>query len=121
MHDPAYIAIDDDGYLALYWGDGTETEKYVIARGARATEGPTLIQAIEDLKLWAEDNGYDIIVPMYDMEASDVEIDLPESDAAILDYDEIDTMLDNLDSLDSYQDYHDYEIPPDADYDPPSG
>lgn len=34
--EPAYIAIGDDGYLTLYWGDGTEAQKIVLARGPRA-------------------------------------------------------------------------------------
>lgn len=93
----AYIAIGDDGHVTLYWGDGTESEKHVILRGPRARDNHELVVIVENLKAWAESHGYVVIVPAYDLEAPEVEIDLPASDAEHLTRDEVDALLDDLD------------------------
>jgi hypothetical protein len=96
MREPAYIAIADDGHLTLFWGDGTEDQKYVILQGPLAPQGRELVKVIEDMKAWAEDNGYVVIVPAYDLEAPDVEIDLPDEEAKSIDLDEVDALLDDV-------------------------
>ncbi|NDJ74780.1 MAG: hypothetical protein GYB65_00860 [Chloroflexi bacterium] len=96
MQEPAYIAIGPDGHVTLYWGDGTEEEKYVILRGPRATGGQELAETMEDLKAWAEDNGYVVVVPSYDLEATPVTIDIPAEEVDAIDLDEVDDLLDDL-------------------------
>lgn len=66
-YEPAYIAIDDEGYLTLFWGDGTEEERYTLLRGPLAGTGQQLIADIEAIKNWAEDQGYTIVVPSHDL------------------------------------------------------
>jgi hypothetical protein len=96
MREEAYIAIGDDGYVTLYWGNGSEPEKYVILRGRRAQSGPDLVDAILELKTWAEDNGYIVIVPAYDLEAPDVAIEVDEEEVENINLDEVDDLLDDL-------------------------
>ena len=96
MREPAYIAIGKDGHVTLYWGDGTEERKEVILRGPRPASGQELILIIEDLKAWAEDNGYTVIVPAYDLEAPDMQIELPEDEADAITLDDVDDLLDDL-------------------------
>jgi hypothetical protein len=104
MPDPAYIAIADDGHITLFWGDGTEPYKEVILRGPRVTDHRELILVIEDMKAWAEDHGYVVVVPAYDLEATDIEIELPEEDAEHLTMADVDDLLDDLDMADDYDD-----------------
>jgi hypothetical protein len=96
MREPAYIAIANDGHITLFWGDGTEEQKNVILRGPRATHGRELVEMIEEMKAWAEENGYVVVVPAYDLEVPDMEIEMPEEEAGNLDTGEIDTMLEDL-------------------------
>lgn len=96
MSEPAYIALDKDGHVAVFWGDGTEAYKEIILRGPRPADSQELIAIIEDLRLWAEGEGFIVIVPAYDLEVPDMEIDLPEEDAAILTPDDVDDLLDDL-------------------------
>jgi hypothetical protein len=96
MSEPAYIALDKDGYVAVFWGDGTEAYKEVILRGPRPTNSQELVAIIDHLRLWAEDEGYTVVVPAYDLEVPDIEIDLPEEDAEILTPDDVDDLLDDL-------------------------
>lgn len=96
MRQPAYIAIADDGHVTLYWGDGTEDEKHIIIQGPRAQPGRELVQVVLELKEWAEANGYQIVVPTYDLEAPDVEIDLPDEEVDEIDMDDVDDLLDDL-------------------------
>ena len=96
MSTPAYIAMDDEGVITLYWGDGTEDEKSVIARGRRPAEGQDLLEAIEELKTWAEDEGYTVIVPAYDLEVPNLRIDITDEEADEIDLDDVDDLLDDL-------------------------
>ncbi|MBN1564202.1 MAG: hypothetical protein JXA10_10205 [Anaerolineae bacterium] len=96
MNEPAYVALDKDGHVAVFWGDGTEAHKEVILRGPRPANSQELVAMIEDLRLWAEDEGYTVVVPAYDLEVPDIEIDLPEEDAAIITPDDVDDLLDDL-------------------------
>jgi len=113
MPDPAYIAIADDGHLTLFWGDGTEAYKEVILRGPRVTDHRELILMIEDMKAWAEDHGFVVVVPAYDLEATDIEIDLPEEEAERLTIEDVDDLLDDLDRTDDYDNGADW-IPYDS-------
>ena len=96
MSEPAYIALDKDGHVAVFWGDGTESRKEIIIRGPRPTNSQEMIIIIEDLRLWAEGDGYTVVVPAYDLEVLDIDIDLPDKDAEILTADDIDDLLDDL-------------------------
>lgn len=96
MREPAYITIAEDGRLALFWGDGTEPERIALLRGPRATGGQELIQIIEEMTAWADENGYDVIVPARDLVIPPV--DLSISDQEIQNYrdDEVYDLLDHL-------------------------
>jgi len=99
MRETAYIAINDDGYVTLFAGDGTEEFKTIIARGRRAVAGRALADAIEELTIWAEDNGYHVVVPAYDLHAADIELEMPEDEIEAIDLDEVDALFDDLDHL----------------------
>ena len=96
MPDPAYIAVADDGHITLYWGDGTEDVKEVIWRGPRPRDNREQLAIIEDLKAWAEDHGYVVIVPAMDLEYTEIELDLTADDEANLTPRDVDTLLDDL-------------------------
>ena len=113
MREPAYIAIANDGHVTLFWGDGTEEQKYPILRGPRAKHGRELVETIEAMKAWAEENGYQVVVPAYDLEVPDMEIDVPEYEIDQIDLDEVDDLLDTLFDAGEYDDYDAYD---DEDY-----
>ncbi len=96
MHEPAYIAIGQDGHVTLFWGDGTEDYKEIILRGPRPHNHEEMILIIEDLRAWAEDHGYRVIVPAVDLEYTEIEIDLTEEDELNLTPDDVDHLLDDL-------------------------
>ena len=98
--EPAYIAIGDDGYLTLYWGDGTEAQKIVLARGPRAGSGPLLMEDIELLCLWAWEQGYEVVTPAYDLAAPPIALEPTQDDLERLDPGEIEALLDDLNHLD---------------------
>jgi hypothetical protein len=68
---PAYIVVDDDGHLTLYEGDGTEPEKIILWQGPQVTDHHELAQLVEELTAWAEANGLEIVVPIYDLSVTD--------------------------------------------------
>lgn len=111
--EPAYIALDQSGHVTLFWGDGTEAYKEVIRQGPRPTSSEEMITLIEELKAWAEDEGYTVIVPAVDLELPDIEIDLADDDPDIT-LDDVDDLLDDLlmaedeRSYDEDDDYEDY-------------
>lgn len=96
MHEPAYIAVADDGHVTLYWGNGTEDVKEAILRGPYPRDGQERLAIIEDLKAWAEDHGYIVIVPEMDLEYTDIELELTEEDELNLTPDDVDDLLDDL-------------------------
>lgn len=108
MPDPAYIAIADDGHLTLFWGDGTEPYKEVILRGPRITDHRELIRGVEDIRAWAEDHGFVVVVPAYDLEVTDIELELPEEEAERLTMEDVDDLLDDLDMADDFNDEADW-------------
>jgi hypothetical protein len=93
MHTPAYIALGEDGHVTLYWGDGTEEAKHPILQGPRPTSSQDLLAIIQEMKAWAEENGYVVVVPSIDLEAPDIKLDITEHDAEILDEDEVIDLL----------------------------
>lgn len=101
MTEPAYITIGDDGYLTLYWGDGAEVQKIILARGPRARSGPGLIADIEALRWWAWEQGYEVVTPAYDLEAPPIALEPTQADLERLDPGEIEALLDDLDELDA--------------------
>jgi hypothetical protein len=99
-YTPAYIEIAEEGRVTLFWGDGTEAHKEVILRGPRVRDNRELYKVIEELKAWAEDNGYTVVVPAYDLEVPDMEIDLPDREAHTLTREDIDGLIDDLHTAD---------------------
>jgi hypothetical protein len=99
MYHPAYIIIGDDGHVTLYEGDGTEDYKEIILRGPRVTNSREFVDVIEEMKAWAEENGYTVIVPAYDFEPPHViEIEIPDDEAEQITYDDVDDLIDDLDT-----------------------
>lgn len=72
---PAYITLDEAGYLTLYEGDGTEISKTVLWRGPQVADHRELALLVEDLIEWAEAQGYEIVAPAYDLSVSDDDLD----------------------------------------------
>lgn len=96
MQNLAYIAIADDGHVTLFWGDGTEDVKERILRGPRPRDNRELVTIIEDMRAWAEANGYTIVVPAYDLAYTDIELELTEGDRRDLEPGDIDDLLTDL-------------------------
>ncbi|NLX08889.1 MAG: hypothetical protein GXY36_04480 [Chloroflexi bacterium] len=105
MPEPAYIALGDDGHVTLYWGDGTEPEQQIIWHGPRPANNQDLVAIIEELKAWAEANGYLVVVPAYDPELPDVEIAVSEEEVEEINLDEVDDLLDTLYLAGDYDEY----------------
>jgi len=63
--EPAYIQLTPDGDWAVYWGDGSEDEPYVLAVGQPFEPGAAMRDAIAELEAWAEANGYALVTPNY--------------------------------------------------------
>lgn len=106
MTTPAYIALAQDGHVTLFWGDGTEDKKQPILRGPVPANSQDLLDIIESMKDWAEKQGYTVVVPSYDLEVPDIEIDMTERDAENLDMDEVVDLINDLFDLDN-------NLPPD--------
>lgn len=68
---PAYIAIDENGHLTLYEGDGTEPYKVILWQGPQVTDHRELAQLVEELTAWAETQGFEIVVPAYDLSVNE--------------------------------------------------
>ncbi len=108
MREPAYITIAEDGRLTLFWGDGTEPERIAILRGPRVTGGRELIQIIEEMKAWAYENGYDVIVPARDLVIPPVDLSISDHELQSYRDDEITDLLDDLYDAGGY-DEHDFD------------
>ena len=66
MNEKAYIGINEDLCWALYWGDGSEDERYVLAIGGQFIhDGEAIRAALDELQQWAWENGYDLDAPLY--------------------------------------------------------
>lgn len=68
---PAYIALDEAGCVTLYEGDGTEAEKRILWQGPQVTDHREMARLVEELTAWAEAEGFEIVVPSYDLSVSD--------------------------------------------------
>lgn len=100
MAEPAYITIGDDGCLTLYWGDGTEAQKIILARLPRAHSDSLLMEDVDLLRLWAWEHGYEVVTPAYDLEAPPIALEPTRRDLERLDLDEIEALVDELNNLD---------------------
>lgn len=63
MAEPAYIALTDDGNWALYRGDGGQDSPEVLTVGRPFEPGPAILEAVTELKAWAEAADYEIVTP----------------------------------------------------------
>lgn len=96
MYEPVHIAIGDDGHVTLFWGDGTEDFKDIIVVGPRPGDTQQMVAIIEDLRAWAENQGYTVVVPERDLSYTDIDLEITDTDARALSPDDIDDFLDDL-------------------------
>lgn len=99
MVESVYIAIGDDGHVTIFWGDGTENFKEIVARGPRPSSTQQMITIVEDLKAWAEEQGFTVVVPQRDMSFTDIDLILTDEDKLRLSPEDIDEFLDDLSSF----------------------
>ncbi len=72
MSDKAYIGLNEDNCWTLYFGDGSEDEKYVLAVGRSFEPGLAIQEAMDELEAWAQENGYELDAPLYSKTAFDI-------------------------------------------------
>lgn len=65
MAEKAYIGLNDDMCWTLYYGDGSEDEKYILAVGQPFQHGKAIRAALDELMAWADENGYVLDAPLY--------------------------------------------------------
>jgi hypothetical protein len=65
MPEKAYIGLNDDNCWTLYFGDGSEDEKYILAVGQPFKHGKAIRAALDELIAWADENGYVLDAPLY--------------------------------------------------------
>ena len=65
MGEPTYIALNDEQYWTLFYGDGTETEHWPLAVGRPFEPGAAIQEAVEELEAWAHENGYEVVTPLF--------------------------------------------------------
>jgi hypothetical protein len=65
MAHKAYIGLNEENHWTLYYGDGTESERYVLAVGECFEPGDGIRQAMVDLENWAWEHGYELDAPLY--------------------------------------------------------
>jgi hypothetical protein len=63
--EKAYIGLNEENCWTLYYGDGSEEQKYVLAVGRPFEPGPAIQEAMTELEQWASDNGYVLEAPLY--------------------------------------------------------
>jgi len=63
--EKAYIGLNEDNCWTLYYGDGTEEQKYVLDVGRPFEPGPAIQEAMAELEQWAWENGYELVTPVY--------------------------------------------------------
>lgn len=96
MAEPAYILIDEEGYITLYWGDGTEPEPTVLWQGPYAETPEQIAETVAALRAWAEENGYAVIVPPYSPPPSGSDLDLPGHAIGRADHEALQQILEDL-------------------------
>ena len=65
MAEPAYIALNDEQHWTLFYGSGSEPERWPLAIGRPFEPGPGIREAVEELEAWALENGYEVVTPLY--------------------------------------------------------
>jgi hypothetical protein len=65
MAAKAYIGLNEDNCWTLYFGDGSEDEKYVLAVGRPFEPGAAIQEAMNELEQWAWENDYQLDAPLY--------------------------------------------------------
>ncbi|MBZ0288608.1 MAG: hypothetical protein K8I30_13405 [Anaerolineae bacterium] len=65
MPEKAYIGLNDDDCWTLYYGDGSEDEKIVLAVGQPFEYGKAIRVVLDEMLAWAEANGYVLDAPLY--------------------------------------------------------
>jgi len=65
MAEKAYIELTQDNCWALYYGDGTESEKILLAVGRPFELGADIQAAMVELEQWAWENGFEVDAPLY--------------------------------------------------------
>ena len=63
--EPAYIQVTPEGDWAVYWGDGSEGEPYILAVGQPFEPGAAMQAAIAELEAWAGASGYTLVTPQF--------------------------------------------------------
>ncbi len=65
MSAKAYIGLNEENCWTVYYGDGSEDQKYVLAVGRPFEPGPAIQEAMNELEQWAWENGYQLDAPIY--------------------------------------------------------
>jgi hypothetical protein len=65
MTPKAYIGLNEEGLWTLYYGDGSEDEKVILAIGRPFEMGTAIREALNEILQWAWENGYEIDAPLY--------------------------------------------------------
>jgi hypothetical protein len=65
MAEKAYIGLNEENCWTLYYGDGTEDQKFVLAVGQPFEPGEAIREVINEMEQWAWENGYELNAPLY--------------------------------------------------------
>jgi hypothetical protein len=65
MAQKAYIGLNKENCWTLYYGDGSEDERHVLAVGREFEPGKAIREAMEEIQIWARENGYEVDAPLY--------------------------------------------------------
>ena len=65
MPEKAYIGLNEDHCWTLYYGDGSEDEKIILAVGEPFESGKAIRAVLDEMIAWAEENGYVLDAPLY--------------------------------------------------------
>jgi len=63
--EKAYIGLNEDDCWTLYYGDGSEDEKFILVVGRPFQTGKAIRRAVNELEQWAWENGYELDAPLY--------------------------------------------------------
>ena len=63
--EKAYIGLNEENCWTLYYGDGSEEQKYILAVGRPFEPGLAIQEAMSELERWAAENGYVLDAPLY--------------------------------------------------------
>jgi hypothetical protein len=65
MAEPSYIALNEEQCWTLFYGDGTNPDRWPLAIGRPFEPGPGIQEAVDELAAWACDNGYEVVTPLF--------------------------------------------------------